>query len=1110
MINGPSQRDVFSLKGKPALGTEFYTPFQELTGGDYYGQGSGGSYDKAGDQIDIVATENATTVTIYPTRNYIGQSTDVYTLDKGETLKLMEPLTPPAERNSRSFAGTRITSTKPIAVTITEDCIKNAGAVDVLGDQIVPVDMLGTRYVVIAGYANTSGAGGGLSPTINPVYGERIDFVSTTDGPNNVTVSWKGSSTSHPFNGPGETWHYNIPIGPSGVTADTAVFVQADSAIYCFQRSAVASEMGAAILPSMYSISQHRIDFFQTSGTSYIFVVFKEGTDDQFEFYANGTDITSTITVTPQSIPFPSEISSKDWKFARINLGATERMITVINDASAFSLGYFNQDGGTAAYGYLSGFGSMSLPFDTLWICGGSQVASGSCIGDIQLQTGVLIADKWKWSIDEAPLPESANDTLIIADKPGMYSVIVDQDGYEMRDTCWVLQMTFDATFDLRQPAKPAKVTVPQIFTVRYGAAKRLPGAMSHQWHVDGGTVVSWDENHLNVIWHTTGRKQVRLELHATGPGCLGGSPDRTCDTVLVYDVLVHEKNLGFFVDQNVPYGREHDGTSWDSAFPTIQQALALASQGDYIWVADGHYSPRDSFPSNTDSANVYTGYYMLDYDSLRIFTPSYVMDWDSVQVFGGFSGYGEGYETNLSERDINAWPVVLHGSDDANPVIKIDGSTVYTHLGGTSGVSRAARWDGVTVRDGQAAYGAGILFENGASGTISNTVVKANHASIAGGGIYIAQATTGEPPLLLGVEISGNTAEDGAGIYNSGSNLQIVNATVSGNLASARGGGLYNAGGDAYIYNSIIYDNRASGSADRADVQVMGGTPTYRSSDIGGSKPNNTWSAAFGTDGGGNIDANPGFIVPGFDEKGAMTEGNYLLRSINRKVVEGGASNLWIPYPASIALSSPSPGHITYIGFLNRDLAGNNRIIYDYIDMGAYEFIGTTVIPDVTYRVEVPALEGAGTIPPAGVYYVLAHANFSVSLVPREDYTIADAQVKTGSVWQDELGRMVLTDNADGTKTYTFHDIVDPLKIQVTGVTPAGNADIEGATLIWAEAKQLHIQTPAEGVLHVYTLTGRLYTQQKVSAGRTSFALPAGMYIVTLDGYRKQRVVIP
>jgi hypothetical protein len=1052
--------------------------------------------------------------------------------------------------NNGTLAGSKISSDKPIAVTISEDCINSYGQ-DLAGDQLVPIDMVGTRYVVVRGYSDYHGSVDSR---------DRIDFVATESN-TVITVYYYhneaiSSISFSPALGAGETWHETIPkIGaPKWDTSTSAtaprdsdvVFVQATKPVYCYQHSADGGEFGAALIPSMYSISQRQIDFFQSSAAdNCIFLVYLEGDEpihnvDSFYISFDGgtpdrlTSYGIVDTIITGDIPFPSGINDNGgWQFAKIRLNdpTLNRMVTITNNRTPFSLGYFSGSrGGTSAYGYLSGFGSFKFDLDTMWRCLDGQCVdcglSTTCTTNPQFNTGLFIAESWKWTRDGELLGQAPYDTIIEAVQSGKYVVEVYQDPFTIKDSCYVLDMVFDTDI-YRLPQKPAKVTVPQLFRVDCGQGRSLPSGVAtnrgdpgvyYKWSLEGGggTFVSSDTNpdFASIVWSTTGYKEVKLQISATGVGCMtnGVKNNKTCDTTLVYPVLVHEKNLGFFVDQNVPYDNEHNGTGWDNAFPTLQQALALASQGDYIWMADGDYSPRDSFPAGVDSADVYTGYYMLDYDSVRIYTGSYVMDWDSVQVFGGFSGYGENAETNLNERDINAFPVVLHGSDDKSPVIKIDGSTVYTHLdpqGTLRGVSRAARWDGVTVRDGRAENGAGILFENGASGTVSNSIVRSNAATSSGGGIYVeATAASSQPPLFYGVEISGNTAVNGAGIYNAGSNMMLLNVTVGGNLASSRGGGLYSTdGGMPVIRNSIVYGNRAGVSG--GDVQIAGGTPSWTNSDAGGSKPDMVWNASYGTDGGNNIDMDPGFVMPGFDSRGNMVEGNYRLRSQGRKTVDGGYNNfLRIAYPVSIVLLSPSPRNTVYGDYLDRDLAGDERIIYDNVDMGAYEQRGTPILPERVYRVEVPEVEGAVTVPPPGVYYLPAHQDFTFRLTPREDHTLAYAEVTTGSVWQDERGYMEVTEEADGAKTYVFHDVVDQLKIRVTGVIPSGVGEAE-AMAIWAESGRLYVQTPSEVVLRVYTLTGRLQLYQTVQPGRTSVSLPAGMYIVAPDGGMRQRVII-
>ena len=58
----PCNQDVFSLKGMPALGTEFYVPM--IYDSYYYT----GNYVQAFDQIDIVATQDGTVVEVTPTK----------------------------------------------------------------------------------------------------------------------------------------------------------------------------------------------------------------------------------------------------------------------------------------------------------------------------------------------------------------------------------------------------------------------------------------------------------------------------------------------------------------------------------------------------------------------------------------------------------------------------------------------------------------------------------------------------------------------------------------------------------------------------------------------------------------------------------------------------------------------------------------------------------------------------------------------------------------------------------------------------------------------------------------------------------------------------------
>jgi hypothetical protein len=174
MVAAANQRDLFVLKGKQALGTDFYTPFQ---GGNQqsFPQGSSTTYTEAFSQINIVATEPDTWLKVTlpktsSTQYYIGASKSMqtytaplyYKLQKGQTVKIATKSQDAS--GPHPFSGARIESvmgngssdqdsTKLIAVTMSEDCIKDPsnGSTDLAGDQLVPVTMAGTRYVLIKG-----------------------------------------------------------------------------------------------------------------------------------------------------------------------------------------------------------------------------------------------------------------------------------------------------------------------------------------------------------------------------------------------------------------------------------------------------------------------------------------------------------------------------------------------------------------------------------------------------------------------------------------------------------------------------------------------------------------------------------------------------------------------------------------------------------------------------------------------------------------------------------------------------------------------------------------------------------------------------------------------
>lgn len=200
----------------------------------------------------------------------------------------------------------------------------------------------------------------------------------------------------------------------------------------------------------------------------------------------------------------------------------------------------------------------------------------------------------------------------------------------------------------------------------------------------------------------------------------------------------------------------ENDGTSWPNAFSGplgLQSALAIAQNGDQIWVAQGTYHPA----------------------AVGQRTVSFVIP-NGVEVFGGFAGN----ETSLDQRDPQAHVTILSGdlaengsatgqqADNSFHVVKVDNAYDPTTL------------DGFTIRGGMTdcctpaqANGAGMQLSRTLM-TVRNCRFEQNDADSYGGDISITNAS----PLIESCVFTGTSvARRGLAIFHTGSS----NATIRG-----------------------------------------------------------------------------------------------------------------------------------------------------------------------------------------------------------------------------------------------------------------------------------------------------------------------------------------
>ncbi|MEM1093652.1 MAG: choice-of-anchor Q domain-containing protein [Bacteroidota bacterium] len=154
-------------------------------------------------------------------------------------------------------------------------------------------------------------------------------------------------------------------------------------------------------------------------------------------------------------------------------------------------------------------------------------------------------------------------------------------------------------------------------------------------------------------------------------------------------------------------------------------------------------------------------------------------------------------------------------------------------------------------------------------------------------------------------------------------SSPSLTNCTIARNTATQNGGGVFSNGSSSgtstpSIVNTIIHGNTASNGAQLANSSA---SPVISYSLIEGSGGSSNWSAALGTDGGNNIDADPRF------EDASDPNGND-----NRYGTDDDGLRVFSNSPTLNA------GNNAATGLPSVDLRGEARIQFTTVDMGVYE----------------------------------------------------------------------------------------------------------------------------------------------------------------------------
>jgi parallel beta-helix repeat protein len=170
---------------------------------------------------------------------------------------------------------------------------------------------------------------------------------------------------------------------------------------------------------------------------------------------------------------------------------------------------------------------------------------------------------------------------------------------------------------------------------------------------------------------------------------------------------------------------------------------------------------------------------------------------------------------TGIGNRDVVVAKGVTIRSASGNPALCI----VDCQLAGRGfrfeGFSSAAKLESITITNGSASSGGGILFTAGVSPQIKNCRILGNRAITTGGGGVAVE--TGCSPKLIGCTISGNIcsgSNGGAGVWNVGGSPSLINCILSGNRTSGIGlvgGAVYTTSNGAFsLTNTVLFGNSA------------------------------------------------------------------------------------------------------------------------------------------------------------------------------------------------------------------------------------------------------------------------------------------------------------
>ncbi|MGB1231195.1 MAG: T9SS type A sorting domain-containing protein [Winogradskyella sp.] len=436
-----------------------------------------------------------------------------------------------------------------------------------------------------------------------------------------------------------------------------------------------------------------------------------------------------------------------------------------------------------------------------------------------------------------------------------------------------------------------------------------------------------------------------------------------------------------YYVNYDRPLSSNNTGTSWANAFENLHDALAVAKNGDDIWIAKGTYLP--------DAADA---------------TVSFEVTEPNLSIYGGFAGT----EAQLSDRvNSMANETILFGDINNNDVFypdnllnsyndasKTDNSNTIIKIGA---LAHNLVLDKLTISNAQQSnnsiFGAAIIKnENAYRLTINNCVIKDNIAFIGGAGLNAefnlnnANASQRGALTVTNTKFINNMSRFAAGIYSNtklntnvdikveGSlfdnnivgDIPIPGFTQNGYSGAAAWFRSTDQGTDINIdlVNNTFVNNVDGSTASTMNTSVRGVVLISKAATNFGVVTTNVancifWNNFFGTSSSNvrSITNSDKELPSPITVKNSIDFYNFNDDSIGTKTATSTANPLFINDQTNFALTLASPakdaGNNSAVT-ISTDILGENRINDGTVDMGAFEYTPPPClinIPDANFK---------------------------------------------------------------------------------------------------------------------------------------------------------------